>query len=287
MSYGSSLAQKANHIMLVALIAAILSTGFAAARSSAADTARPNQEMDATGNGSTEKATAAADSFKHDFPNVKFTRVLESGIEGLYEVIMGANIAYYAPAARKVIVGDVFDTSGLNVTAEKRKILLAQQEAESAKLINTLPLDKAIKIGNGKNIVVEFTDVDCPYCRKVEEFFKNRDDITRYVFLLPLDQIHPKSAAKSREVLCAENPTKSYETAMGGGFDKQELKGCGSREKDVNQVLSLYKSAASTMGVEGTPVMWVNNKQVTGADTKKIEEYLTPKTKGTGPASGS
>jgi thiol:disulfide interchange protein DsbC len=134
--------------------------------------------------------------------------------------------------------------------------------------------------------VIEFTDIDCPYCRKVEEFFRNREDITRYVFLLPLDQIHPRSAAKSREVLCAKDPARAYETAMAGGFDKGELKGCGSREKDMDEALSQYKAAAGTMGVDGTPVMWVNKKQVTGADTRKIEEYLGSKTTGT-EASGS
>jgi thiol:disulfide interchange protein DsbC len=287
MSYSPSLVKRTYPFMIAALTAAALSAGLAADRSHAADTARPKQTPTAVGNSSVEKVTAVADSFKHDFPNVKFMKVLESGIEGLYEVIMGANIVYYAPAAHKVIAGDVFDTSGLNVTAEKRQILRTLQEAETAKLIDTLPLDKAIKIGNGKNIVVEFTDIDCPYCRKVEEFFKNREDITRYVFLLPLDHIHPMSAAKSREVLCAKDPAKVYETAMGGGFDKAELKGCGSREKDIDEVLSQHKAAAGTMGVEATPVMWVNRQQVTGADTKKIDEYLTSKTTGTSTASGS
>jgi hypothetical protein len=28
------------------------------------------------------------------------------------------------------------------------------------------------------------------------------------------------------------------------------------------------------MGISGTPMMWVNKKQVTGADTRQIEKYL-------------
>jgi thiol:disulfide interchange protein DsbC len=273
--------------MIVALVAATLSTGFAATQSHAADGGGTKQTPVAVGKSSAEKMSAIADAFKMDFPNVKFNRVLESEIEGLYEIIVGANIVYYAPASHKVIAGDMFDTSGLNVTAEKRQILITLQEAETAKLIDTLPLDKAIKIGNGKNIVVEFSDVDCPYCRKVEEFFKNREDITRYVFLLPLDDIHPRSKAKSREVLCSKDPATAYATAMTGAFDKEELKGCGRREKDIDEVLSQHKAAAGSMGVEGTPVMWVNKKQVRGADTGKIADYLVSKTTGTATASGS
>lgn len=287
MTYSSSLAKMTSKFMIALLAITTLSAGFIVDRAHAADMAKRKEAPASDGNNSTEKVTVATDSFKHDFPNVKFTKVMESGIAGLYEVIIGTNIVYYAPAAKKVIAGDVFDTNGVNVTAPKRQILLSLQEAEAAKLIDTLPLDKAIKIGSGTNFVVEFTDIDCPYCRKVEEFFKNRKDITRYIFLLPLDQIHPRSAAKSREVLCADDPAKAYETAIGGGFDKAELKGCGSREKDINEILSQHKAAASAMGVEGTPVIWVNKKQVTGADTKKIEDYLASKTTGTQSASGS
>jgi thiol:disulfide interchange protein DsbC len=264
-----------------------LSAGTTADLSHAADTGNPKQITAAIGNSSAEKAIAAANSFKQDFPDVKFTRVLDSGVEGLYEVIMGTNIVYYSPATHIVIAGDMFEASGLNVTATKRDILRTLQEAETAKLIDTLPLEKAIKIGQGKNIVIEFTDIDCPYCRKVEEFFKGREDITRYVFLTPIDSIHPMSAVKSREVLCAKDPALAYTTAMNGGLDKAELKGCGSREKDINEVLSRHKAAAGTMGVEGTPVMWVNRKQVTGADTRKIEEYLSSKTTATAAVSGS
>jgi len=282
----SSFTMRKYRFIITLFVVVVVAAGYAADRSNADDTSGPKKTAAAPGSSSV-KVVTATDSFKHDFPNVKFTRVLESGIDGLYEVIMGTNIVYYAPGAKKVISGNMFDTSGLNITAEKRQILVTLQEAENAKFIDTLPLDKAIKIGSGKNIVVEFTDIDCPYCRKVEEFFKHRGDITRYVFLLPLDNIHPQSAAKSREVLCARDPAKAYETAMAGGFDKAELKGCGSRVMEIDEVLSRYKTAASTMGVEGTPVMWINKKQVTGADTRKIEEYIASKTTGTATDSGS
>jgi thiol:disulfide interchange protein DsbC len=229
-----------------------------------------------------KRIATVVESFKRDFPNVKFTKIDGSGIEGLFEVTIGANIVYYSPIAGKVIAGDIFDKTGMNITAEKRQILLALQEAETAKLIDTLPLDKAIKVGGGKNVVIEFTDIDCPYCRKVEEFFKKRDDITRYIFLYPLDQIHPKSAAKSKEVLCSRDPAKAYRSAMDGELDKSELKGCGAKEQDILQVLAEHKATADRMGVNGTPVLWVNKKYVNGADTQKIEKYLFSGVTGTG-----
>jgi len=221
-----------------------------------------------------KKIAAAVASFKRDFPTVKFTKIDVSAIQGLFEVTLGTNIVYYSPATGIVIAGEMHEKTGKNITAEKRQALIDLQEVELAKLIDTLPLDKAIKIGTGKNIVVEFTDLDCPYCRKVEEFFKTRNDITRYVFLFPLEQIHPQSAAKSREVLCSKDPATAFNNAMSGGLDKAELKGCGEKEKETLQVLAEYRAVAEKMKVSGTPVMWVNKKFVSGADTEKIEKNL-------------
>ena len=120
-----------------------------------------------------DRKTAAGEAFKKDFPNARFTNVEESGIEGLYEITTGVNIVFYAPAAGRIIFGEMLDKTGKNITAEKRKPLIAQyeaeaqkKEAEAAKLIDSLPLDKAIKVGTGRNIVIEFTDIDCPVLPK-------------------------------------------------------------------------------------------------------------------------
>lgn len=212
---------------------------------------------------------------KKDFGDAKFTRIEETGIQGLYEVTVGQNIIYYAPSAGKIITGEIHDKSGLNITAEKRKMLLALKEAETAKLIDTLPIERAVKIGSGKNIVVEFTDIDCVFCRKVEEFFRTRDDVTRYVFFMPLDSIHPQAKAKAKHVLCAVDPAAEYLAAMTGSLDHAELKGCGGRDQELEEVLAVHKAAADKMGVTGTPAMWVNKKQVNGADVRKLQRYLS------------
>ncbi len=269
---------KAIHLAVVTVV--VLSIVVSAGRLHAQSSDEAKKKLSAVETPK-QKVAAAAESFKHDFPNVTLSKIEESGIEGVYEVTTGMNIAYYAPTSGRVIFGDLFDKTGMNITAGKRQILVALREAETAKLIDTLPLDKAIKIGNGRNIVVEFTDVDCPYCRRVEEFFKNRDDITRYVFLYPLEQLHPKSLTKSREVLCSKDPAKAYRAAMKGELDKADLKECSGKEKDIDQILAEYKTAADKMGVSGTPMMWVNKRQVNGADTQKIEQYLDSGVTGT------
>lgn len=212
-----------------------------------------------------KKIKEVSDAFAKDFPYAKVQSVEESGIPGLYEVVSGNNIIYYHAETGRMIFGEMLEKTGKNITAEKREALIASK-------LDTLPLDKAIKIGKGKTKVIEIVDVDCPYCRKLEDFFKNRDDVTRYVFLLPLDSIHPKSMAKTKEVLCAKNKASMFMDAIAGKLDNAELKGCD--DKNVEETLSEFKSAATALGVTGTPVLWVNNKQIVGADLRKLEALL-------------
>jgi len=47
-----------------------------------------------------------------------------------------------------------------------------------------VPLDKAIRIGDGKNVIVEFTDVDCQYCRTASSFLKDVGNLSRYNLFL-------------------------------------------------------------------------------------------------------
>jgi thiol:disulfide interchange protein DsbC len=268
----TSLSVKALHFSLIAAAALSIIAGAGKLHAQCMD---GSMKKPAIADIPAEKiVAAAAECFKRDFPDVTLTKIEESGIEGLYEVTTGISIAYYAPANSRIIFGQLFDKTGKNITAEKRQILISRQEEETAKLIDALPLDKAIRIGSGKNVVVEFTDIDCPYCRKVEEFFKNRHDITRYIFLFPLEQLHPQSLAKSREVLCSKDPARAYKAAMEGELDKADLKGCSSKEKAIDLILAEYKTTGEKMGISGTPMMWVNKKQVTGADTRQIEKYL-------------
>ena len=47
-----------------------------------------------------------------------------------------------------------------------------------------IDIDKSITIGSGAKTVFEFTDPDCPFCRKASKYFDSRNDITRHVFFL-------------------------------------------------------------------------------------------------------
>ena len=114
------------------------------------------------GNLSAEKVE---ETLTREFPGADFDAVKPTDIKGMYEIVKDTDIIYYVPVPGYLIVGDIYDKDGRNVTEERKGELFAA----SAK---TLPLDKAIKIGNGKNIIVEFTDPDCPHCRTASAFLE-------------------------------------------------------------------------------------------------------------------
>jgi thiol:disulfide interchange protein DsbC len=209
-----------------------------------------------------------AASFKKDYPSVVFESIEPAEIDGLYEVVAGNNIIYYHPKTGNVFFGEIITKRFVNITAEKRNSLV------SAKL-KGLPLDKAIRLGSGKNIIVEFTDIDCPFCRKLEEYFDKRDDVTRYVFLLPLESIHPKAVKKSLSVLCSgsEERAAAYKNAMKGLLDDKDVTPC--IDGGAVTLLEEHKEFAVKLGVQGTPALWVNDTPVMGANISQIDQILS------------
>jgi thiol:disulfide interchange protein DsbC len=158
-----------------------------------------------------KKVLSPEESLKMDFPKLEAKSIVPGPIEGLYEVRSGSNIMYYSPKSSSLFVGEIYTKTGENLTAKSRDLLIQE-------FIKELPLDKAIKIGSGKNTVIMWTDPDCPYCRKLEEYFKDKKDITRYVYLLPLEQLHPKATIKSENILC-----QTDENRESAGFSRNPV----------------------------------------------------------------
>jgi len=202
---------------------------------------------------------------KKAYPNLKFDAMNPTEIKGIYEVVGGLNVAYFAPETGHLIMGEIFDKTGSVTARRKNEILFAK--------LKNLPLEKAVKIGNGKNRVIEFTDPDCPYCRRASDFFQKRTDVTRYVFFYPLPS-HKDAVNKVKYILCSENRAQSYEEAMKGKLDGETYETC--TKEAVDDLLKIHKDAAASMGVTGTPFFIVNNRVVPGAIIPQIEGALIP-----------
>ena len=223
--------------------------------------------------GADEPTTPGTDvkAIEHDlkqtFPQFRFDGFRKTPITGIYEIDAGSQIFYFSPQGY-LFFGELYSKDGVNITAQRRSELMAAK-------VKDLPLGYAIKIGSGKKTVIEFADPVCPFCRRAYEHLAKRKDITLYVFLFPLAQIHPQAMAMSRYILCSPDPAKALGEAMSGGLDGKNLgvpAGCGKAN-----VLTEDIEAGKKVGVMGTPAFFINGRFVNGANLPLIDKLLATK----------
>ncbi len=133
-----------------------------------------------------------------------------------------------------------------------------------------LDLDKAVKVGNGKVMVIEFTDPDCPFCRKAEEYFQKRSDVTRYVFFVPLAS-HPASKGKVQYVLSAKDKAKALREVSSDSFDKKKLEQITPAGVKLQKE---HEDIARANKMNATPTFIIYGRIVEGFDLKKLEPLL-------------
>lgn len=213
-----------------------------------------------------DQINAVSSALAMYYPKVKYQQINETPVAGIYEIVVENNeIIYFAPASGHMFFGELWSADAQNLTRDSKDRLL------SAK-IALFPLDKAIKIGNGPNQVIEVTDPDCPFCRQSSEFFSMRDDTTRYVFLFPLDRIHPQAEAKARYILSADDPEEAYEEVFSGKYDNRPLP-----QTQDNGLLAIHRKIAAQIGITGTPRFWINGQHVAGYNPQQFEQLLNKK----------
>jgi thiol:disulfide interchange protein DsbC len=207
-------------------------------------------------------------------PRFSISEVNETPIPGIYEIVgETGTIIYYSPKGY-LFFGEIWTVDGRSLTAEKRQII---QEKRIAKIIDTLPLDKALKVGNGPKKVIEISDPTCPHCRNVHNSLKDRKDITKYVFFFPIHGEHSLKAIAY--IVCSENPAQKYENVYEGKEDSQieKFEVTSTCQQKVENLLDEHMKVVRTLQVRGTPYFIIGKTPVEGANIPLIEKLLSNK----------
>ena len=214
-----------------------------------------------------DKYAAVREALSKAYPNLRYGEINDTEIKGLYEVEVGSNVIYFYPEKTLMVFGEIWTTEGKSLTTERKNQF-------AAKKLKDIDVSKGIKIGDGKNVVIEFTDPDCPYCRKASEYLKGRKDITLYVFFTPLP-MHKDAESKVRFIMCSSDKARTYEEVMNGKYDGQKVGTCENEQ--VSALIKEHKDIASKIGITATPTFWINGQYVSGANIPIIEQVLNKK----------
>lgn len=193
-------------------------------------------------------------------PELEFTDVRPSPIEGLYQVqVSGGPILYVTPEADKMIAGDIFsiERGGFSrledpALVERRQQLISRLD-EDGSSINFTPE------GETKAVVYVFTDVDCGFCRRLHQQIESyRDGGTtkpgyndlgieiRYV-AYPRAGVSSPSGQKLETAWCADDQRGTMDRLK--NLEDVDFISC-----ETDPVAAHYQSG-SEIGVSGTPAL--------------------------------
>ncbi len=201
------------------------------------------------------------------YPKFKVESIVKTPYAGLYEVFMGGQIIY-ADENLTFLIAD-----GHLVDPKTKKDITGARLEELTRVdFNQLPLNKAIKVvkGNGSRKLVVFSDVDCPYCKRLERNeLSNMTDVTVYTFLYPLEQLHPNAAAKSKLIWCADDRVTAWNNWILNDKLPQSAGNCKVPLEAVGKL-------ARELGVSSTPTLiFEDGRRMMGAQPyKEIEKHL-------------
>ncbi len=208
------------------------------------------------------------EKFQRTFQRMQIMGFDESPIPGIYEIITGERVFYYYPKSELIIFGEIYAKDGRSLTQEK--MVLTQSKA-----LKDVDLSVALILGSGDKEIIEFTDPDCLYCRKLHDHFKTLDPTTykRRVVFTPMDQLHPNANKKVVHILCSDDKEKAYTDIYENRIGFESMISCQKGKEE----LAVHRALGKKMGVQGTPTVALGGQISSGFNAKKINDYLAGK----------
>lgn len=178
-------------------------------------------------------------------PGARAEDMRPTAIPGIYEYAHGADIAYVTADGKYAFTGDLVDLgTNTNITEQHRREL-------RAKAIAAFPESEMLVFGpkDPKYTVTVFTDVDCPYCRKLHSQIAeyNRLGIRVRYLLYPRTGPNTISWTKAEQVWCSADRNAALTRAKLG--EELKTKPC------VNNPVARSYALGQDFALEGTPAI--------------------------------
>jgi thiol:disulfide interchange protein DsbC len=202
----------------------------------------------------------------------RFPQIIVEGVHkstdlpGFYEVVTPEEIAYVDMHGTKLIMGSVMD---LNT----RTSLTAKRWNELHRIdFSSLPFDNAIKLvhGDGRRKLAIFEDPFCPYCAELERTLPQLENVTIYVFLYPLEEVHPGATEAAEKLWCTEDRSAAWVAWIRDEKVSPKLDSCQQNPVAANVILG------KELRIHSTPTIFFDDGlRVAGAiEVTKIRAKL-------------
>jgi protein-disulfide isomerase len=210
----------------------------------------------------------------------------------------------------KISYGEMQQVENLYLSKDRRFYLLGGfkdlRVHPYAERMSKMDLKDAALRGKAKAsvVVAEFTDFECPYCRKGYQIMRNGimkdfpDDVRWVYKSLPLKNIHPWAEPAAMAVECAKRQGhdkfwslhdglfEAQETITPANFEEKlqdlakqskldmgKFKACYDKKETLPEVQRDVKEATE-LGIQSTPSFLVNGKMVPGADYDSLKSAV-------------
>jgi len=185
------------------------------------------------------------------FPNEKIDSVKLSPFEGVYQVMIPPHVYYVNHDAKYIFSGDLFKLDGkVNLTKSLR-------DEARIKAIENVGEDSMIIFAPKKTryTISVFTDIDCPYCKKLHSQMDgyNKQGIKVRYLAFPRGGPQSKSFDNTVSVWCAKDRNSAITKVKEG----QAI----ANKKCNNPVLAHY-NLGKKLGVQGTPAIILENGEI-------------------------
>ena len=207
-------------------------------------------------------------AFAAKFPKAEVQSVTKLPYLGLYEIVVEGEVLYADENFDYLIDGNIISTKTMsNLTEQKKRKLSAIPFAD-------LPFEYAFKKvkGNGERKMAVFSDPDCPFCKRVEGDLAKLDNVTIYMFLYPIESLHPNAPDVAKRIWCSPDKAKAWDDYLQRGIAPGADASC---QNPVDKIVDFGRKK----GINGTPTLvFESGARVPGAiSAAQIENYLSKK----------
>lgn len=201
-------------------------------------------------NADSKTAQKIRDALAPHLPSAAQAGVKTTPMKGIFEVAVGGSVLYVSEDGRYVINGSMLDL-------QTRRNLSEETMSEvRKKLVDELGEDNMLVYmpeGKVKHTITVFTDIYCPYCRRLHNEmgeYKKAGVKVRYVFL-PFKG--KRSYDTSVSVWCADKPQEALDKAKSG----KDLPA-----KTCDNPINKHKALGNSLSIRGTPAIMFENGQM-------------------------